>query len=140
MANILEILQERIIIGDGALTTQRSVRSGALRQCLEELSLLRPELISRVHREYVEAGAEVIKTNTFGANRFRLQRHGLENKVVEINRQSVLLARAEAREAAFVAGTIGPLAVRGGGLFPCSAGPNGNFLQPGGIIFTQGRD
>ena len=67
------------------------------RQCLDELVLTRPELVSTIHREYIEAGADVIETDTFGANRFRLAEFGIEKLAGRLNRKAAQLAR-EARE------------------------------------------
>ncbi len=81
-------------------------------RCFDELNLSSPEIINEIHRAYIKAGAEIIETNSFGANRFRLAAYGLENQVVKINRQGVRIAR-DAREiegkSIFVTGSIGPL-------------------------------
>lgn len=82
-------------------------------QCFEELCLSRPELIREIHEAYVGAGARIIGTNSFGANAVRLARHGLENRVNEINWHAAQLARQAAR-GAFVAGSIGPLGLTSG--------------------------
>jgi methionine synthase / methylenetetrahydrofolate reductase(NADPH) len=86
------------------------------RACLDELVLTRPELVSAIHREYIEAGADVIETDTFGANRFRLAEFGLEKLAGRLNRRGAQLAR-EARETAgkeaLIAGSIGPLGSAG---------------------------
>jgi methionine synthase I (cobalamin-dependent) len=82
------------------------------RACLDELVLTRPEVVSTIHREYIEAGADAIETNTFGANRFRLAEYGLEKLAGQLSRRGAQLAR-EARETAgkevLIAGSIGPL-------------------------------
>src|SRR5664279_4014253 len=82
---------------DGAMGTLLYSRGVPQRQCLDELVLTRPELVSTIHREYIEAGADVIETNTFGANRFRLAEYGLERLAGRLNRKAAQLARA-ARE------------------------------------------
>ena len=95
--------------------TQIHARGISFEHCFDELNLSQPEVILDVHRAYVEAGAEIVETNTFGANRFRLIEHELENKIVEINRSGVRLARKaadESRRQIYVAGSIGPLGVR----------------------------
>ena len=84
-------------------------------KCFDELNLTNPAAVADIHREYIEAGAQLVITNTFGSNRFKLEKHGLESKVAEINRAGVELAR-RAVSASFkevlVAGDVGPLGVR----------------------------
>jgi homocysteine S-methyltransferase len=80
--------------------------------CFDEISLSNPDLVSAIHREYVQAGADIIETNTFGANRVKLRAYGLDGKVAEINRAAVRLARGAAGEDVLVAGSIGPLGVK----------------------------
>lgn len=81
-------------------------------RCFDELNIFQPELIADIHRAYIKAGAEIVETNTFGANRYRLAAHGLEKQAVKINRQGAKIAR-DAREiegkSVFVAGAVGPL-------------------------------
>ena len=83
-----------------------------LNKCFDELNLAQPDLVLGVHQEYVRAGADVIETNTFGANRFKLSTFGLTDHLREINIQGARLARRAARDTAWVAGSIGPLGVR----------------------------
>ena len=101
---------------DGAMGTLLYSRGVPQRQCLDELVLTRPELVSTIHREYIEAGADVIETNTFGANRFRLAEYGLEKLAGRLNRKAAQLAR-EARETSgkdvLIGGSIGPLGPTG---------------------------
>ncbi len=105
-------LDEGVIVCDGAMGTYLNQKGVSYDRCFDELNLSKPELICEVHREYIEAGAEIIETNSFGGNRFRLATHGLEGSLREINLKSAKLAR-EAREITgvdvFVAGSIGPL-------------------------------
>src|SRR5271156_1637721 len=93
MANLLNLLNERIVLGDGATGTYLYELGVPLNHCLEELNLSQPELLARVYREYAEAGAQVIETNSFGANRVRLARFGLDDQVGEINRRAAQVAR-----------------------------------------------
>jgi homocysteine S-methyltransferase len=83
-----------------------------LNRCFDELNLTQPDLVAEVHGEYVRAGADVLETNTFGANRFKLSNFGLTEKVHAINVQGARIARHAARDTAWVAGSIGPLGVR----------------------------
>src|SRR5664280_1600445 len=109
-------LRRRPLLFDGAMGTLLYSRGVPQRQCLDELVLTRPELVSTIHREYIEAGADVIETNTFGANRFRLAEFGLENLAGRLNRKAAQLAR-EARETSgrevLIGGSIGPLGPTG---------------------------
>ncbi|MEO8736289.1 MAG: bifunctional homocysteine S-methyltransferase/methylenetetrahydrofolate reductase [Edaphobacter sp.] len=107
------------VLCDGAMGTMLYARGVFINRCYDELNLSQPDLVREVHAEYLQAGAEVVETNTFGANRFRLEHFGLQDKVREINLAGVKLAREcveQIREkqasAAFVAGSIGPLGVR----------------------------
>src|SRR5271167_2764691 len=106
MANLLDILNERIVIGDGATGTYLYELGVPLNHCLEEINLSQPELCARIYREYADAGAQVIETNSFGANRVRLARFGLDDKVAEVNRRAVHVAReAVAGRDVFVGGS-----------------------------------
>ncbi|HEX7401898.1 MAG TPA: homocysteine S-methyltransferase family protein, partial [candidate division Zixibacteria bacterium] len=96
----------------GAMGTLLYMRSVSFKRSFEELNLSNPQMVLEVHRDYIKAGAEIIETNTFGANAVRLKEFGLEKKVREINLKAVKIAR-EAREMegkdVFVAGSMGPL-------------------------------
>jgi methionine synthase / methylenetetrahydrofolate reductase(NADPH) len=103
------------LLGDGAMGTLLNARGVSFNHCLDALNLEQPALVAGVHREYIEAGAQVIQTNTFGANRYKLAAHGLEGRVAEINRAGVELARRVALASfkdMLVAGDVGPLGVR----------------------------
>ncbi len=104
-----EAAKSRILVCDGAMGTMIYSRGVYINQCYENLNLVRPALIEKIHREYVAAGAEIIETNTFAANRLKLTPHGLGERVREINIAGVRLARRAADKNAFVAGSIGPL-------------------------------
>jgi homocysteine S-methyltransferase len=113
MANFLEILHDRLVIGDGATGTYLYELGVPLHACLEEANLSQPELVARVYREYAAAGAGIIETNSFGANRVRLSRFGLEHQLAEINRAAVRVAKeAVAGREVFVGGSVGPLSLR----------------------------
>jgi len=83
-----------------------------INRCFDELNLSQPDLVRQIHQEYAKAGAEILETNTFGANRARLSAFGVAEKLQAINRAGVRLAREAAGDSAFVAGAIGPLGVR----------------------------
>src|SRR5713226_72240 len=100
------------LLGDGAMGTQLHLQGIPFERCFDELNLTEPRIVEEIHRDYIRAGAELIETNTFGANRIKLARHGLEAKVRDINLRAVKLAR-EARdvsgEPVFLAGSVGPI-------------------------------
>ncbi|MEC8022838.1 MAG: bifunctional homocysteine S-methyltransferase/methylenetetrahydrofolate reductase [Myxococcota bacterium] len=106
--NFLDALDQRPIVVDGAMGTQLYERGIFINRSLEETVLSQPALVQRVHEEYVAAGAEMLQTHTFAANRSKLQRHGLENHLEELNVRAVELARAAGGQSVWVAGTIGP--------------------------------
>ena len=114
MANLLELLNERIVLGDGATGTYLYDLGVPLNHCLEELNLSQPELLARVFREYADAGAQVIETNSFGANRVRLAHFGLDDQVGEVNRRAAQVAReaVAGRPDVFVGGSVGPISLR----------------------------
>lgn len=107
----LEQLRQRPLLCDGAMGTLLYARGMTHEQCFDELNLTQPELIQGIHREYITAGAQIIETNTFGANRVKLTGHGLGDKVRDINYRAAKIA-AEARDItgrpAFIAGAVGP--------------------------------
>jgi homocysteine S-methyltransferase len=103
------------LLADGAMGTLLHSRGVAFDRCFDELNLTAPAVVVGLHREYLEAGAQIILTNTFGANRFKLGKHGLEDKLESINRAGVRLAReaiAASSKDALVGGDVGPLGVR----------------------------
>ncbi|UOQ93912.1 bifunctional homocysteine S-methyltransferase/methylenetetrahydrofolate reductase [Halobacillus shinanisalinarum] len=103
--NLKEALQTRTLVGDGAMGTL--LYSYGIDQCFEELNLSHAKEIINVHKAYIDAGADIIQTNTYGANYIKLSRYGLEDKVKEINTAAVRLARQAATENHYVTGTIG---------------------------------
>ncbi len=107
-ASFLEAIHSRIVLADGAMGTELYQRGIYTNQCFEGLNLTRANLVAQVHRAYIEAGAELIETNTYGANRLQLQHYGLGESVAAINREAVHIARAEAKDQAWVAASIGP--------------------------------
>ena len=113
---------DRVVIFDGAMGTMLYSRGIYINQCYDELNLRSPDLVREVHAEYVAAGAEVLETNTFGANRLKLEQYGLGDRVAEINRAGAQVARGVAGDKVIVAGAIGPLGVRLEPYGPTSAG------------------
>ena len=107
-----ETLTQRVWVADGAMGTMLYSKGVFVNRCYDELNLSLPALVRDVHQEYVRAGAELIETNTFGANRKRLAPFGFADKVRLINRAGVRIAREAARDQAFVGAAIGPLGVR----------------------------
>ncbi|MDQ7818942.1 MAG: bifunctional homocysteine S-methyltransferase/methylenetetrahydrofolate reductase [Armatimonadota bacterium] len=108
----LERLQEGVLLADGAMGTQLYARGVPFDQCFDALNLTRPDLVRQIHLDYIHSGAELIETNTFGANRFKLAQHALAHRLGEINRAGAALARETADAAGrpvFVAGSMGPI-------------------------------
>lgn len=111
----LELLSSQTLLADGAMGTMLHTHGIGFDKCFDELNLTNPSAVAEIHRAYIEAGAQLIITNTFGANRFKLSKHGLQDDVVEINKASVDLARrvvSASFKEVLVAGDVGPLGVR----------------------------
>ena len=116
-AKFLKILDERShpLLADGAMGTMLHARGVGFDECFDALNLTKPDIVAGIHRAYIQSGAQIIYSNTFGANRYKLGEHGLEGKVWEINQAGIELARKVVRdlsEDVFVAGDVGPLGVR----------------------------
>ncbi len=113
MKGFRERLQNNeVVVFDGGVGTYLYEKGIFINTCFDELNITNPDIVSEVHRDYIAAGADVIETNTFGANRFKLAPHGLEPKVYEINLKGAQLAKAAARGEVLVAGSVGPLGVQ----------------------------
>ncbi|HEY7769070.1 bifunctional homocysteine S-methyltransferase/methylenetetrahydrofolate reductase [Longimicrobium sp.] len=97
---------------DGAMGTMLYAKGVYINRCYDELSLTQPDLVRDIHRAYVKAGAEILETNTYGANRPKLARHGLDDRVREMNVAAAQVARSAAGDRVYVAGAIGPLGLR----------------------------
>jgi len=108
----LQALDERVLVCDGAMGTMLYARGVFINRCFDSLNIMAPDTVIEVHQDYVRAGADVLETNTFGANRVKLRSFGLGDKVAEINSEAARLARRAARDQVYVAGAIGPLGVR----------------------------
>ncbi|MGB8478648.1 MAG: bifunctional homocysteine S-methyltransferase/methylenetetrahydrofolate reductase [Acidobacteriaceae bacterium] len=117
--SLSELFQTRSVLCDGAMGTMLYERGVFIHRCYDELNLSQPDLIRAIHEEYLQAGAEIIETNTFGGNRFRLQRHGLQDKVHDVNVAGAKIARQAADQIrekqatqAYVGGAVGPIGVQ----------------------------
>ncbi len=123
MKPFLEAIQEQVLILDGAMGTMLQERGLQPGQSPEELNITMPEVVASVHRDYIEAGADIIITNTFGGTRFKLSHYGLEDRLAEINARAIEIARKEAGSSAYVGASIGP---------------TGQFVEPlGEVSFDQ---
>src|SRR6201989_1240232 len=118
MSLLSSLFGNRTVLCDGAMGTALYGRGVFLNKCFDELNLTQPELVRSVHEEYLQAGAEIIQTNTFGANSFRLHRFGLQDQARAINQAGARLAREAVAQladkqagTAFVAGSVGPLGI-----------------------------
>jgi len=140
-----DIFASRPVLADGAMGTVIYARGVFINRCYDELNLTDPGLILSIHEEYLQAGAEIIETNTFGANRFRLGRYGLADKVADINAAGVRLARQAAEHLkekhagkAWIAGSVGPLGVPKGKISPEEA--RAAFAEHIGALAEAGVD
>jgi len=134
-------VSEGVLIGDGAMGTMLYQRGIFLNRCFDELNLVAPALVREVHAGYVEAGADFVETNTFGANRVKLSPYGLANEVERINRAAVEVARAAAGDAVLVAGAMGPLGCELTEFGPISSGQAGQmFRQQAAALAEAGVD
>jgi homocysteine S-methyltransferase len=112
MKPFLEALDERVLVCDGAMGTMLYAKGVFINRCFDSLNLMSADTVAEIHQDYARAGADVLETNTFGANRIKLRGFGLGDRVREINVEGVRIARKASREQAYVAGAIGPLGVR----------------------------
>jgi homocysteine S-methyltransferase len=106
--SLTQRLQQGLLIGDGAMGTMLYEQGAFLNTCFDELNLTRPELIKKIHAEYIDAGCDFIETNSFGANALKLAQFGLVDSVTAINRAAAELARSVAGNDVLVAGSVGP--------------------------------
>jgi homocysteine S-methyltransferase len=108
----LEAIDDRVLVCDGAMGTMLYAKGVFINKSFDALNVTQPDLVAEVHQEYVRAGADIVETNTFGANRIKLGSFGLADKLHAINQQGARIARHAADERAYVAGAIGPLGIR----------------------------
>ena len=121
-----DALLHRVLVADGAMGTALYAKGIFINRCYDELNLSLPALVRDVHQEYAKAGAQILETNTYGANRKRLAGFGFAEKLRQINQAGVRIAKEVAQDQAFVAGAVGPLGVR---------------LEPlGPVSFREARD
>jgi methionine synthase / methylenetetrahydrofolate reductase(NADPH) len=109
---IQAIADEHVYLFDGAMGTMLYSKGVFINKCYDELNLRSPEIVLEVHRQYVKAGAEILETNTYGANRVKLRAFSLEDELRDINARAVEIARKAAGESVYVAGAMGPLGIR----------------------------
>ena len=109
---LVERIQKQVVVADGPMGTMLYSKGIFINRCFDELNLSMPALVKEIHQSYVRAGAEIIESNTFGANSFRLAAYGLAEKLRDINQAGVRLARECAGEDLCVAGAVGPLGLR----------------------------
>src|SRR2546426_10918387 len=112
MQSFREAIEDRVLVCDGAMGTMLYAKGVFINKSFDALNVTQPDLVAEVHQEYVRAGADIIETNTFGANRIKLGSFGLAERLHAINEQGARIARHAAREQAYVAGAIGPLGIR----------------------------
>ena len=112
MQDFLKAVDERVLVCDGAMGTMLYAKGVFINKSFDALNITQPDLVARVHQEYVWAGADIIETNTFGANRIKLASFGVAERLQEINEQGARIARQAAGDRAYVAGAIGPLGIR----------------------------
>ena len=112
MTSFREFLKKHLVLFDGGIGTEYYRRGIFINRCYDELNLTDKAMVREVHEEYVKAGADVLETNTFGANRLKLSKHGLERDLHAINVEGARIAREAANGRAYVAGSIGPLGIR----------------------------
>jgi homocysteine S-methyltransferase len=140
---LLEAIQAGVLVLDGAMGTQLYERGVLYNSCFEELNVSRPQLVAKVHEDYLRAGAQVIETNTFGANALRLEKHGLTARVRELNAAGVRVAREAAAGKAYVVGALGPSGYflgEGGGAHADRAKVRAVLLEQARALLEEGVD
>ncbi len=113
MKNVIEKMSETPLVFDGAMGTMIYEKGVFINACFDELNLTNPKLIKSIHQEYIDAGCDVILTNTFGANKFKLEKFALTNKLYDINYQGARIARNAAQDNVYVLASVGPCLPKG---------------------------
>src|SRR5262249_19713091 len=106
------VTDDRVYVFDGAMGTMLYSRGVYINRCYDELNLTNHDIVLGILRDYVKAGADIVESNRYGANRIKLRGYGLEDKIYQINPTGARIAREAAGDRAFVAGAIGPLGIR----------------------------
>src|ERR1700716_2121080 len=109
---IQAIADEHVYLFDGAMGTMLYSKGVFINKCYDELNLRSPEMVLEVHKQYVRAGAEILETNTYGANRVKLRSFGIDDELRQINIAGAEIARSAAGDSVYVPGEIGPLGIR----------------------------
>src|SRR5262245_13935355 len=112
MQSFFQAIEDRVLVCDGAMGTMLYAKGVFINKSFDALNVTQPDLVAEVHQAYVRAGADIIETNTFGANRIKLGSFGLADRLHAINEQGAKIARHAADDRAYVAGAIGPLGIR----------------------------
>lgn len=120
--SLIERLKNKILVCDGAMGTQLQQRGLSPEDCPEEFNMTHPEIVQSIHRDYLDAGADIIETNSFGGNRARLSMYDFGDQVEKFNRRAAELAREMCPPNCFVAGSVGP---------------TGQILQPLGLLSEE---
>ncbi len=115
LVSLRERIKQDLFLLDGAMGTQLIAREIEVGKCNDYLNIEQPDIISDIHRSYFEAGSDAVITNTFGANKYALSRHGFSEEVIKINNIGAQIARSAAGQEKYVLGDIGP---------------SGDFLEP----------
>jgi len=114
----IDVLKSRPLVSDGAMGTMLQQNGLSAGHCPEEWNISHPDVISSIHKNYYEAGADIVETNTFGGNLYRLNHNGFENRIYEFNKAGAEIAKSVCPAGKYVAGSVGP---------------TGEFLQPLGL-------
>lgn len=139
--DFLEELNSSVLCGDGAMGTELMSSGVPVDVCFEELNVSAPDLVSRIHDSYVQAGARLIETNTFGANGARLSKHGLQNRVKELNQAAIRLARQSiGQRPIYLAASVGPLGIADPQTECQSTDRAGLFREQAEAILDAGAD
>jgi len=115
-------LKSKTLVSDGAMGTMMQENGLPAGHCPEEWNISHPDVISSIHKSYYEAGADVVETNTFGGNLYRLKHHGFEDRIYNLNKAGTEIAKSVCPESKYVAGSVGP---------------TGEFLQPLGLATSS---
>ncbi len=136
----LKAVEQGGLVADGAIGSLLYERGVFANRNFEEVNLVQPELVRKVHHDYLEAGADIIETNTYGANRLRLARSGLQASTAKINRAGVAIARQAVQHAAYVAGSIGPTGLAAGELRRGEKEVRSAYAEQAYLLSQEGAD